>query len=325
MKNIHWNSRTAGVVLALGALSASLSLVGCGNRSSGYVPQKPEEKPPVDLASVDRASLLPLKEGNEWTYEVTMSARLPDGNRSRPKEEVTLRVVRVETNNGETRAELEVVRNSTPTGNVTIEGEAPARDRTGWMVNAQGIFQTASGSNLTMFNPPLAVLLFDVAPLATQDFEGTGPRPNGTDGFFIGTYRTLGPQPVDTLSETVQAYGAESTIYFTDGSEPPRRPAVPEESAQLSNEPMANDPATNTPTLSNTPETTTTEEPTSNEPASTEGGETTGPVIPASQFMSLTQLYFQPGVGIVRFRQVNRQPDGIIVEQVFRLKLAKVN
>lgn len=325
MKNIQWNSRTAGVILALGSLSASLSLAGCGNRSSGYVPQKQEEKPPVDIASVDRASLLPLKEGNEWTYEVTMAARFPDGTRSRPKEEVTLRVVRVETSNGETRAELEVVRNTTPTGNVTIEGEAPTRDRTGWMINSKGIYQTASGANLTTFNPPLPVLLFDVAPMQTQDFEGTGPRPNGTNGFFIGTYRTLGPQLVDTLSETVQAYGAESTIYFTDGSEPPRRPTAAEDSAPMSNAPTATDPAANSPSLNNTPETTTNEQPSGNAPSSPDGGVTTGPVMPASQFVSLSQLYFQPGVGIVRFRQVNRQPDGIIVEQVFRLKLAKVN
>lgn len=311
--------------LAFGTVVLAASLSGCGNRSSGYVPQKKEEKPKVDLATIDRASLFPLKEGNSWTYESSAMARSPQGQTQvQPTEDITLRVVSVRTEGEEVRAVIEVIRITSETNTeITLENtDGQGRDKTGWMVSKEGIFQTAAGQELIAYVPPLPVLLFNVAEGDRQNFEGRGPRPDGSNGFYVGVYRTLGAQAADTLMGTFQSYVSEAYIYFTPEGSTPVRPGIAEGEAQLSNEPaVPQDPST---TTTEQPESNT---PATNEPAATGEGETVvpGPVIPTNQSVGLTQIYFVPGTGLVRFRQVVRQPDGVIIEQILRLKDFKVN
>ncbi|MBX3096965.1 MAG: hypothetical protein KF812_08890 [Fimbriimonadaceae bacterium] len=311
--------------LAVGSIVAAASLTGCGNRSSGYVPQKPEDKPKVDLATIDRASLFPLKEGNEWTFESSVMARSPQGQtQTQPNEDVTLRVISVRDENGEKRAEIEVIRiNAQTNQEITLENnDGQGRDRSGWMTNSEGVFQTAAGRQMTNYVPPLPALLFNVAEGDRQNFEGNGPRPDGSIGFYVGVYRTLGAQVADTLMGTFQAYVAEAYLYYTPEGTTPVRPGIPDGEAQLSNEPG----------LPEEPNTATTEEPSASPSSGDESapmgeGETLnpGPEVPANQSVALTQMYFVPGTGLVRFRQMIRQPNGVIIEQILRLKDYKVN
>lgn len=326
----------------------ALGLVGCGNRSSGYTPKPVEEVKPVDLASVDKANVFPLKEGNSWTFESQVSISLPNGQTQTNTEDITLRVERIATDGGETRAEIHVIREADvdpETGQLTETASQQKADRSGWMVNSEGIYQTAGSRDLLNYSPPLPSLLFALKQGEEQEFVTTGPLPAGNAENntipvrrMIVRHTALGPQQVDTERGTLPAYSTQTILLY-----PAQGDDVEALSAALAKLREAGvvdvtTAASGTPTKpasgSGEAEGTegTTGDATSSESSSTDNASTEAPSGDSATALSsslptvppfvasTSTVFWSPGVGMVRFRQVVVQPSGIRIVQTLRLK-----
>lgn len=332
----------------------ALGLVGCGNRSSGYTPKPAEEVKPVDLASVDKANVFPLKEGNSWTFESQVAITLPNGQSQTNTEDITLRVERIATDGGETRAEIHVIREADvdpETGQLTETASQQKADRSGWMVNSEGIYQTAGSRDLLNYSPALPSLLFALKQGEEQEFVTTGPLPAGSaDNNTIPVRRmivrhtALGPQQVDTERGTLPAFSTQTILlYPAQGDDVEalsaalaklREAGVTDVTTAASGTPT--EPASGSGEAEGTEGTSGTEgatgdatstESSSNDSASTEapsGDSATAlssslPTVPPF-VASTSTVFWSPGVGMVRFRQVVVQPSGIRIVQTLRLK-----
>lgn len=336
----------------------ALGLVGCGNRSSGYSPKPAEEVKPVDLATVDKTNVFPLKEGNSWTFESQVAITLPNGQSQTNTEDITLRVVRLATEGGETRAEIHVIREADmdpETGQLTEAAAQQKADRSGWMVNAEGIYQTAGSRDLLNYSPALPSLLFALKQGEEQEFVTTGPLPagNAEDNTIpvrrmIVRHTALGPQQVDTERGTMPAFSTQTVLlYPAQGDDVEglsaalaklREAGVTDVTTAASGTPTDAAPATGEEGTGETNTEGTSPEGTSTEGSSTEGTSTEGttgeeapsgdsatslssslPTVPPF-VASTSTVFWSPGVGMVRFRQVVIQPSGIRIVQTLRLK-----
>lgn len=332
----------------------ALGLVGCGNRSSGYTPKPAEEVKPVDLASVDKANVFPLKEGNSWTFESQVAITLPNGQSQTNTEDITLRVERIATDGGETRAEIHVIREADldpETGQLTEAASQQKADRSGWMVNSEGIYQTAGSRDLLNYSPALPSLLFALKQGEEQEFVTTGPLPAGSaDNNTIPVRRmivrhtALGPQQVDTERGTLPAFSTQTILlYPAQGDDVEalsaalaklREAGVTDVTSAASGTPT--EPAAGSGEAEGTEGTTGTEgstgEATSTESSSTDSASTEAPSGDSATALSsslptvppfvasTSTVFWSPGVGMVRFRQVVVQPSGIRIVQTLRLK-----
>lgn len=331
----------------------ALGLVGCGNRSSGYSPKPAEEVKPVDLATVDKANVFPLKEGNSWTFESQVAITLPNGQSQTNSEDITLRVVRLATEGGETRAEIHVIREADvdpETGQLTEDAAQQKADRSGWMVNSEGIYQTAGSRDLLNYSPALPSLLFALKQGEEQEFITTGPLPagNAADNSIpvrrmIVRHTALGPQQVDTERGTMPAFSTQTVLLYpatgddveglsaalaklreagvtdvtTAASGTPTEPdsGTTEEGTTGTEgaEGTTSEPTSTDPTITDT---TSTETPSGDSPTALSSSLPTVPPFVAST----STVFWSPGVGMVRFRQIVIQPSGIRIVQTLRLK-----
>lgn len=337
----------------------ALGLVGCGNRSSGYSPKPAEEVKPVDLATVDKANVFPLKEGNSWTFESQVAITLPNGQSQTNTEDITLRVERIATEGGETRAEIHVIREADvdpETGQLTEDAAQQKADRSGWMVNSEGIYQTAGSRDLLNYSPALPSLLFALKQGEEQEFITTGPLPAGNAENntipvrrMIVRHTALGPQQVDTERGTMPAFSTQTVLLYPASGDDVeglsaalaklREAGVTDVTTATSGTPS--EPAEGTSEEGTSTDGTSTEgtstEGTSTEGTGTEGTSTDGATTDGSTGDSTTALssslptvppfvaststvFWSPGVGMVRFRQVVIQPSGVRIVQTLRLK-----
>ncbi len=332
----------------------ALGLVGCGNRSSGYTPKPVEEVKPVDLASVDKANVFPLKEGNSWTFESQVAITLPNGQSQTNTEDITLRVERIATDGGETRAEIHVIREADvdpETGQLTETASQQKADRSGWMVNSEGIYQTAGSRDLLNYSPALPSLLFALKQGEEQEFVTTGPLPAGSaDNNTIPVRRmivrhtALGPQQVDTERGTLPAFSTQTILLYpaqgddvealsaalaklreagvtdvtTAASGTPTEPASGSGEAEGTEGTSGTEGTTGdaTSTESSSPDSASTEAPSGDSATALSSSLPTVPPFVAST----STVFWSPGVGMVRFRQVVVQPSGIRIVQTLRLK-----
>lgn len=332
----------------------ALGLVGCGNRSSGYTPKPAEEVKPVDLASVDKANVFPLKEGNSWTFESQVAITLPNGQSQTNTEDITLRVERIATDGGETRAEIHVIREADvdpETGQLTETASQQKADRSGWMVNSEGIYQTAGSRDLLNYSPALPSLLFALKQGEEQEFVTTGPLPAGNAENntipvrrMIVRHTALGPQQVDTERGTLPAFSTQTILlYPAQGDDVEalsaalaklREAGVTDVTTAASGTPT--EPASGSGEAEGTEGTSGTEgttgDATSTESSSTDNASTEAPSGDSATALSsslptvppfvasTSTVFWSPGVGMVRFRQVVVQPSGIRIVQTLRLK-----
>lgn len=180
----------------------SVSLVGCGK--SEYVPQKPKvEVSTVDLTTLKPEQLMPLKEGNSWTYELSVVRAEADKPEVQGTAELTYTVKGVSNpSNGVTRATLAVTENGNP------------KDNQVWETDANGVYQLSVGSNPITFTPRQQIVKFPLKPDEKYKYEGTGVSPLGGSGKLSYEFAMHEMQPVDTDSGSLNGFFVESSGTF---------------------------------------------------------------------------------------------------------------
>ena len=177
---------------------AVLATAGCGH--GGGSAYQPKPVPKVEAVAVKEGieqNLLPLDEGNQWTYTVSVTA-IAGGRRLGGEKEQTFKVAKVEPQGDGKKATFEL----------WLDGKLS--DRQVWLVNSKGIFQVATGLDLKPFTSPQPVIFFPVTPGATFDWNGNTPQ-----GASVVKSKVLGPQEVDTDSGRVSAIAVSSNSQIT--------------------------------------------------------------------------------------------------------------
>lgn len=181
-------------------LAAAAALAGCGAKEpAGAESSKPSGSPASDEAVATitpDGALFPLKAGNQWVYKAEVQT--PGGGES---DEVTFEIAEV---NG-TDAKIRVI-------------SPGSSELTGWRVDAKGIFQTHSDDMGTLFTPPQPLLIFNQEVGEERSTTITGPRPDGSVGEFLMSFKPLGTQEVDTPSGRLTAYAVVTLIQWQSES-----------------------------------------------------------------------------------------------------------
>jgi len=226
-------------------------------------------------------------------------------------------------------------------------------------VNSEGIYQTAGSRDLLNYSPALPSLLFALKQGEEQEFVTTGPLPAGSaDNNTIPVRRmivrhtALGPQQVDTERGTLPAFSTQTILlYPAQGDDVEALGAAlaklreagvtdvttaasgtPTEPASGSGETEGTTGTEGTSGTEGPSEETTSTDSTSTETSSTDSASTEAPSGDSATALSsslptvppfvasTSTVFWSPGVGMVRFRQVVVQPSGIRIVQTLRLK-----
>lgn len=181
------------------ALTA-LALAGCKGGDGDYTPTPP---PKVEAATVKPGSeetLLPLAEGNQWTYTIETLARNKQRQQAE-KQEMTMKVTKVEVTPEGKKAVIEIWSGDT------------VQDRHIWLVGPKGIFQLATGvKKVETFDPPQPIVLFPLDQNKTFKWKGgSGKVKRELTG------KVLPAQEVDTDEKRLSAIPIETDGTNTDG------------------------------------------------------------------------------------------------------------
>ncbi len=183
-------------VIALVVIPVALS--GCGS-SGGYTPKPAKKVADVALKPGDEASLIPLKVGNQWVYEIESS----EGT-----SELTLKVSDVKQEGDVTLATM----------TATVSG-SPAT-MTSWRVDKTGIYQVSDGPT-RVFDPPQLLVPFPLELNSLRKTKLTGPFPfGGTTGPMDSSVKYIGPQHVDIAGARIAAVAVESVTTWQSENGP---------------------------------------------------------------------------------------------------------
>ena len=176
---------------AFAALGAAALLYGCGGGAPSEASAHKKDAP-ASLKQPDGASLLPLAQDDEWTYEVKESVQ-GNGAPAGSSMELTFKVTKVEQVNGGTRATMDVM-----TGKNLV-------NKLVWEMNSQGLYQVAAGMKLVEFHPMQPALLFPMSKNTEFPWQGTGLMGVGDKaGSGKFTNVVIGPELVDTAGKGQQ-------------------------------------------------------------------------------------------------------------------------
>lgn len=186
-------------LLALG-LTAGL---GCNRPGSAY---QPKPQPKVEVAATREGvnqNLLPLEEGNQWTYDLEITSLVKGRVQKAMPQEQTMRVTKVDKSPDAVRATIEI----------TVGGKLV--DRQTWLANSKGLYQTSVGLKSAPFEPIQPMVLFPVQTGKTFNWSGKGPLPGSQSGYSTQRNEIQGPQEVDTENGRVGALTIANSGDFT--------------------------------------------------------------------------------------------------------------
>lgn len=186
----------------LGLVSAGCS----GGSSSGYVPQPVPHVEKAEIKPGEETTLMPLKEGNSWTYAVEAQRMAGGRSAGNAQGELTYRVASTTVEGNATRATLELI-----SGGKTIEKQE-------WLANDKGVFQIGVGEKTEKFTTPQPVILTPLKDHPSFEWRGYGLCPDGKFGNIIVRSKILDLQEVDSEIKRFSALPVESvTEYEGDG------------------------------------------------------------------------------------------------------------
>jgi hypothetical protein len=185
---------------------------GCGLKPSTYTPTPPPKVEPIASKVVQSNEVMPLQEGNQWTFELRVENFIKGKSVGSATQSVTYRVASVNGN----RAVL------------LLEQDGKQIDRQEWMTTPEGIYQATSGLQQVPYNPPQPASPVPLEPGKKMHWSGTGLMADGSRDKGVAELEVLAPQAVDTgvgtLSaipvSTVTTFGksrSENTTWFRPG------------------------------------------------------------------------------------------------------------
>lgn len=183
-----------------------MALTGCkGGDAPSTEPKAGAKKvdalPPVDIKPGEEAQLMPLTEGNQWTYKVD-EALGNKGGVNRGSSEVTFKISKVVDG---------------PDGkDATIEVSAGGKltNKQIWRVSKDGIFQVAAGLKLDKLTPPQPLVKFPIKEGDKYSWTGVGTVA-AKPAQMKADYVIKGSRLVDTEMGQVQALLVESVTEIT--------------------------------------------------------------------------------------------------------------
>lgn len=198
----HWKIPLVCSALAIG-------LAGCNSqpKKAEYVPQEVETISVPEFKTGMESDLFPFKIGNQWTYDAEISF-IPADAPAQPmvKKLLRFRCTQVVKTPRGIRANLEVVMDD------------KVNEVQEWLMNEEGLYQTAVGYPPKPFNPPQPAFRIPLEAGATYNWKGTGFRPDGKMGPLSTESKILAPQQVDTALGSVQALPIETRTKFEGGA-----------------------------------------------------------------------------------------------------------
>lgn len=186
---------------------------GCGRLKPGtYTPTPPPKVEPVENKVTESNEVMPLHEGNQWSFELRIENYANGKAVGGATQNVSYRVASVNGN----RAVL------------VLEQDGKVIDRQDWETTADGIYQTSSGLQKTPYSPPQPAAPLPLENGKRMKWTGKGLMSDGSVDFGKADLEVLSPQAVDTgvgtLSAipvtTVTTYGktrCENTTWFRPG------------------------------------------------------------------------------------------------------------
>ncbi|CAN5525073.1 hypothetical protein BH11ARM2_BH11ARM2_01630 [soil metagenome] len=178
-------------------------LIGCGGPKA-YQPKPVAKVAETTLVAATPEDLIPLREGDQWVYDVENGTNVGKGDVPE-RSELTIEVERVESKGDGRVATLRVLR------------DGHEVDTWHWLVNAKGLFQTTGtvrGATVA-YSPPQPMILFPVKEDATYGWNGKGVCPDGNPGTMKSMYKVLGVMDADTGMGKKSGIAIESTQDFT--------------------------------------------------------------------------------------------------------------
>lgn len=192
-------------------------MAGCNRSGSAYQPTPPKKTEMIAVKEGPDQNLVPLKEGNQWTFSGQMAASVGGKSQSFPGIEQTFKIAKVETTARGTEATIEI----------TVNGKVNSRQV--WLANDKGLFQVSATPALASADAPVPDLKALSTPQPIIEFpasmgkkftwSGTGPMPNSQIGTNTVESTILGPQDVDTDEGTMTAIAVDSETTFTAGKD----------------------------------------------------------------------------------------------------------
>lgn len=198
------------------ALSAVWPACGCGGKDQNATASDVKGAS-ADLKELTADNVFPMKTGNEWVYE--LRGRSSQGNGSA---EALFKMTKVD-----------VGPDGTKTATVEISLDNKLSERQTWVLNKEGLFQTAGGNKLTPFSPPQPAVLFPFKEGAKFSWSGTGPMPVGGANNAKLDNVVLGRELVDTGTKPMWAWAIETTGHFTVSLHETGKPAQDAEAVQV--------------------------------------------------------------------------------------------
>lgn len=138
-------------------------VVGCGGPGT-YTPTPTKKVDLVQIDSSNEKTLLPVKEGNTWTYEVEVSRQVP-GMQAPETQKVEL-VYKI----------AKVVKESATADRFVFEisKDGEKTDEQEWISDETGVYQMAMTKDRISFEPKQPILKFPVKQDETFSWKGTG-------------------------------------------------------------------------------------------------------------------------------------------------------
>ncbi len=192
--------------IAITLISISLVFAGCSPGTDG--PKTGKKQPVVTNSAKTAADLLPLTEGNAWTYFIESQVVLADGRSERTSVNRIMKVGKVTKGANETKANLE------------FYDENKKLIATVFLVsNSKGIYQTgakAANANALSFSSPLPWAPYPYKLDETIRWNGSGPYPGvGGVGAMQAGITGRGQVEADSLAGRFKCERFESVMVFT--------------------------------------------------------------------------------------------------------------
>ncbi len=179
-------------------LPVLLLAAGCRLKPATYTPTPPPKVEPIASKVVQSNEVMPLQEGNQWTFELRVENFIKGKSVGNATQTVTYRVASTNGN----RAVL------------VLEQDGKVIDRQEWLTTPEGIYQATSGLQKIPYDPPQPASPVPLEPGKTMHWSGTGLMADGSLDHGVAKLEVLAPQAVDTGVGTLSAIPVSTVTTF---------------------------------------------------------------------------------------------------------------
>lgn len=286
----------------LAGVTALAMTAGCNKGGSSYKPKAEAAVVKANVGADLYKTLMPVKLGNEWTYDGTVTTQM---NGARENRDVEIRFVISKVDPFEDGQKF--------TLDVYVSGE-PTEKQT-WVLTSKGLFSSSVTSSdtgkevVSAYSPMQPILTLPLKEGAKTTWDGVGFRPGSGFGKSKLDTRYTGLQVVDSKAGSFEAIVVENDqIWDLPKNMQPPAANGGGNGTSAGNNPLGGE--GNTKSILGMKV---------DDPEQKKATEIENDTSVFTKGRAATTLYFAPGTGIVRFRQEVGLGGGVAI-QVLKLK-----